>query len=114
MKSTMLFFLLGVLMGIIYDEFQFINLCTKNNIISRILTDTVFTFISGISFFYSVNHLLLGMFRLYIVIIFILGMYIERKTIGKLFAKLNFILYNVGVKLITKLKTTSFGKIIFK
>ena len=110
----MLFFLLGVLIGILYDILQFITLCTKNNIVVQIITDTTFTFISGISLFYAINHILLGMFRLYIVIIFILGLYIERKTIGKIFAKLNFILYNVGIKLINKLKTTSFGKIIFK
>ena len=114
MKVALLFFLLGILAGCLYGVLKFVTQLFKNNIFIQFITDILFSLSVGFSFLIAINHHFYGEIRIYIVAIFLLGMIIERKTLGKLFAKLYLILYNVGRKSIQKLKTTRFGKIIFK
>ena len=114
MKIAFLFFLIGFLAGALYGIFKFICHLLKNNIIIQIILDLILSILIGFTFIFATNYYFYGEIRLYMCIIFIIGVYLERKTFGKLFAKLYFILYNVGRKLVNKLNTTRFGKFIFK
>lgn len=114
MKTAFLFFLLGVLSGAAYGILKFIVFISKNNLIVQFILDLLYSLSVGFLFLFATNYYLYGEMRLYVCLIFALGMILERKTLGKLFAKLYFILYNVSINLIQRIKTTRFGKIIFK
>ncbi len=114
MKIASLFFLIGIVSGCIYGALKFVVFVLKNNIIAQIICDLIFSFSVGALFLSCVQKYFFGELRLYICLIFAFGIYFQRKTLGKLFAKLEFMLYNVGVKITKKIKTTHFGRIIFK
>lgn len=114
MKVILIFLMLGFLSGVLYGICKFINVLFNYNTIILIITDIIFSIISGFSFTNAINFYFFGKIRLYIVVIFLLGLYLERKTLGKLFAKLYFILYNVGRKSMERFSSTKLGKIIFK
>jgi hypothetical protein len=114
MKIVLLFFLLGIICGAIYGLCGFINLIFKKNVIVQFITDLIFSFVVGHHFLFAINQYFYGQIRIYIIAIFAFGLYLERKTLGKLFAKLYFILYNVGRKSIQGFLSTKLGKIIFK
>ena len=114
MKIATIFLFLGVLCGAIYGITQLIAFIFKKTTIAQIVSDLLFSLTTGFMFCSAINNYFYGQIRLYIVIIFILGLYLERKTFGKLFAKLYFILYNVGRKIVRKFFSSKFGKIFFK
>ena len=114
MKITIIFFMMGMICGIVCDILKTITHLFKNNIIIQITSDFLFSTVSGLLFFSLLNQYFYGQIRLYILIIFLFGIYLEQKTLGKLFAKLYFILYNVGRKIVRKFSSSKFGKIIFK
>jgi len=114
MKVATIFFLLGILSGAIYGITKFIVFIFKNNLIAQIICDLMFTLSSGAIYLFFTNKYFYGEIRAYICTIFVLGMYFERKTLGKLFAKLEFMLYNWGITMVNRAKSTKIGKIIFK
>lgn len=114
MKVALIFFLLGVISGSIYGITKFIVHIFKKHILAQILLDLLFTLSSGLLFVFANIRYFYGEIRAYICIIFMLGMYLEQKTIGKLFAKLYLILYNWAITMVKNLKQTWLGKIIFK
>jgi len=97
----------GLISGIIKEIFIFfINLFNKNKIIKFIL-DLIYMIILSLIFILCLNIVNYGEFRIYLLISFILGYFIERKSLGFLvdfiIKKLyNFI--NLLVKKINKLK----------
>ena len=94
MKLVFIFFLLGLLSGAIYGIVKFLVFIFKSHIIAQIIGDLTFTLTSGTIFISATTRYLYGEIRAYICTIFVLGMYFERKTLGKLFAKLELLLYN--------------------
>lgn len=114
MKVALIFFLFGVLSGAIYGMSKFVVFVFKNNMIVQIVIDLIYSLGVGYSILIATNKLLYGEIRLYIIAAFVLGMWLERKTFGKLFAKVYLLVYNVGIKLVKRIKTTKLGKVIFK
>ena len=94
MKIACIFFLLGLLVGAIYGIIRFITFIFKNHIIAIILGDLIFSLSTGAILLSATNKYFFGEIRLYLIAFFALGMYLERKTLGKLFAKLDLMLYN--------------------
>lgn len=114
MKLLIIYLFLGIITGVLYGVFKNITFVFKNNFIVQIITDIMFILISAYLFWTTTQTLIYGEIRLHLLVIFIMGAYLERKTLGKLFAKLFFMLYNWVSKLINKFKLTKFGKLIFK
>lgn len=114
MKIALIFLLLGAISGAIYGITKFVVTILKNNIVAQIVCDLIFTLTSGAMFLSATTRYFYGEIRAYICTIFVLGMYFERKTLGKLFAKLYLMLYNWGITMVNRGKSTRIGKIIFK
>lgn len=114
MRITLIFIGLGFLCGCFIGLKNFAILIFKNNIFAKIIFDFLLTLAIGYVFINSIDFYFYGEIRLYICAFFVFGAVLERKILGKLFAKLYFIIYNGGRKFIQKLKTTKYGKIIFK
>lgn len=104
---------LGLLLGIFYGILNIKN-TIKENIITRIISDIIFVFIATITYIFSIQKINMGSLRLYLFIGYILGFFIERISLGKLFAKGYKSVYN-KMKLMKKsFINTKLGKIIFK
>lgn len=103
-KLLLIFVLTGFLCGFIFDLFNFLKFSSKNH---KILS-FIFDFISSISCFviYFLINLKynFGQFRVYTLLIFLIGFTIHRLSIGKILAKTFLWCYNAIVKLTQKLK----------
>ena len=114
MKIAVLYFLIGFVFGILYDFIKMIIKTFKNNVAIQIICEFAFTISFGACFIVLNNFFFYGDFRLYLLIFILLGLWSERKTLGKLFAKLYLLLYNKVSKLIKFFKLTRLGKILFR
>lgn len=114
MKIALIYFTLGLASGIIIEIFKHIVLVFKNNAVAQIICDIISTTVICTVFTYLNHHFFYGEMRLYLILFFIFGMFAERKTFGKIFAKLFFILYNWISKGLKWLKSTTLGKFITK
>jgi len=56
----------------------------------------------------------MGQFRMFLLIGYLLGFYLERITLGKLFAKGYKKLYNFIVKVLKKFAQSKIGKVLLK
>lgn len=114
MKIALIYLGIGLLCGAIIGIGNHIVVSFKNNLVVRIILDIITTFAVSVVFVY-LNHLFFyGEIRLHLLAFFLLGMYIERKTLGKLFAKLFLMLYNWVSMGYIKFKNTTLGKFITK
>ena len=104
----------GLICGCLYGLTQCFVLFFKKHIVAQILFDLLFSFASGIIYLYITMVLNLGSFRFYLTAIFLISFVFQRKTIGKLFAKLYTLVYNWLCKTIKVAKTTKLGKVVFK
>lgn len=100
----------GILAGIVRDFCLFVfNLFKKNKIVKLIL-DILFMIIISILFILCLNVVNYGEFRLYLLLSYILGFVVERKTIGYLVDFIFQKIYNLIVKGIKKLSQTKIFK----
>ena len=106
------FLLAGMAVGATMGILGFILLLFKKNkviqFIADIITCLLFTFI----FIFLINKLNMGKTRLYLLFAQLIGIFIEKITIGKVFAKLYKWLYNKGNLIKNKFLQTKFGKFI--
>ena len=114
MKIALIFLILGIISGAIYGLSRFIATMLNKNIIVQIILDFLSSICIGAIFILSNIHYFYGEIRAYICALFALGIYLERKTLGKLFAKLYLMLYNWTIIRAKNLKKSKLGKIIFK
>lgn len=108
------FCLIGFCFGSMFGLSNLLSMCFKNNAVFRLFLDLG---ICGAMLFLTthyINILNMGELRIYIIFAIIIGILIERRTVGKLFAKFYNWLYNRFVTVNNKFKVTTFGKIIFK
>ncbi len=105
---------IGVGLGATYGVLNFVKMIFKNNIIISNILNFVFGVGCGIVALLATINLNFGQFRWFIVLGFVLGVIIERKTLGKLFAKIFLWLYNKFSKWISALKNTKVVKKILK
>lgn len=104
---------LGLLLGIFYGILNVKN-TIKENILSRIICDIIFIFVATSTYILAIQKINLGSLRLYLFAGYIIGFFIERISLGKLFAKGYKSVYN-KMKIMTKsFINTKLGKIIFK
>lgn len=113
LEHALILFLFGILAGIIYSLFH-PNIAIFKNKIFIIVSDTITTIISGTLLILATNIVNFGIYRLYLIISFMIGYYIERKTIGKMFAKINCFVYNLLSKVISFVCKTKIYKLITK
>ena len=114
MKIVSIYFLVGIVLGIIYGLLKSIIFVFKNHIAIQIICDFLFTIIFGATIIVLNNYYFYGEFRVYLLVSTFLGMIVELKTINKIFAKLFFLLYNKVSKCVDMFKSTRLGKILFK
>lgn len=112
-RDLAIMFAVGICLGIIYGLINIIN-NIHENIITRIICDIFFMIIAVFSYIILVEKINFGSLRLYLIIGYVLGFFIERISLGKLFAKLCKSVYNKLKLIISKFKATKIGKLILK
>lgn len=113
LKDFLLMLLIGLLLGIFYG---LLNVPTriKPNIIFQIFIDLIFCAVAFALFLILINTINLGEFRLFLFVGYMLGFYLERISIGKLFAKGFKKVYTCLVNILKKFANSKFGRILFK
>ena len=103
------FLFLGYISSIFLEVNMLINTLCKNKKIIEIIMDIISILCITITYIFFINILNYGENRMFLLISFILGIFLERKSIGKLFAKLYRKLYNY---IVYKVKNISKSKFI--
>lgn len=88
------FFIIGLFPAFLLGIFNFFSLFFKHKKTYFIIFDIIFCLFFTSLFLLAVNILNYGEIRSYLLIAYVLGCVLERKTIGKLFAKLHILIYN--------------------
>ena len=88
-----IFFIIGLLNGFIYDIGNFIKFLCNNKKVACFLIDFIQTTIALVITFYSNLVFHYGQIRIIIFVIICIAFYIERLTIGKIVAKFYFKCY---------------------
>ncbi len=109
----LVFLVIGFVVAILWELILFINNPIKNIIIKQII-EVPFAIVFVFLFFAMLINFNYGEFRMFLLVAYIFGFVIERKTLGKLFAKLNYWLYNKFIKVKNYLKQTKIGKRVLK
>ncbi len=112
-KLFMIFFAYGLLVGIICGLMQLTNTMVKGKVI-RFVLDLTITLGAGALFWVLTTHYNSGEIRIFLVIAFVLGIMLERISVGKIFAKWYKLLYNVVKTWLTKFKNSKLGKRLFR
>ena len=103
----------GLVCGISLTAKNVVDKMFKQNKIIVIATDIVFFAIATILFLICINLFNFGEFRLYELIGFALGVWLEQISLNKIVEKIFNMIYNVFVKLIKKLKQIKlFAKVL--
>lgn len=95
-------FFIGLGSGLIFDVFRYLNfLCNKNSVIEKIF-DFISVVICGGVFFLSVLELNYGEFRFYLLLSYLLGILLERFSLGLFIAKICSYCYNKFTQIVNK------------
>lgn len=106
--------LVGVILGAIYGLINIVKAVFRNNFITNNIIDFLYSILFCLVSLYTLIQFNFGQVRLYLIVAFIFGFYLERKTLGKVFAKLEHWLYNKLGKLKIYLSKTKIYKKITK
>ena len=115
LPQTILFIIflsIGFGSGAIIGFFSLINILFNHNKHLQIITDILSCIILSIIYIVLINLFNLGEHRIYLTIAYIIGIFIERKTFGKLFANLYNKLYNFIVQKLNIVARTKLGTMI--
>ena len=104
----------GLASAFVFDILYLIQLIFKNKQLVIIVCDIVSTLVLGCVAIVLNTTLNMGIVRGHLVLSFIFGATIERKTLGKLFAKYLKKLYNWLVKVINHAKKSKAYSTLFK
>ena len=110
----LIFLALGISIGISIGFCNHIVLFLKNNKVVRFVLDLLLPIISGFAFLYLANKYNMGEIRWFFLLAIAIGIFIERKTIGKLFALIFSKVYNKYVDKKKKFFSTKLGKWLSK
>ena len=102
MFLAMLYF--GLLCGIVLTVKKLIDKITKKNKYFIVLTDILFVAICSLVFLLAKIKFCYGEFRLFEIISFCLGIFLEQISINNLVEKILKLLYNFFVKVFLKIK----------
>lgn len=103
----------GLILGIFFDFCKFNVKLFKNKFIIQLIFDIIFSICAVIIFFYCLNIVNFGEFRIFVLFSFILGFIIEQKNLGFLVDFVFQKIYNFLRKIFEKLSKTKFIKRIF-
>lgn len=104
--------LVGIILGTIYGLINIVKAVFRNNFITNNIIDFLYSILFCLVCLYTLIQFNFGQVRLYLIVAFIFGFYLERKTLGKVFAKLEHWLYNkLGKVKISLSKTKIYKKI---
>ena len=98
-KLLIVFLILGLVGGLVFDVGNFIKFLFANKKVPSIILDIIQTFICLALIFVTNVKLNYGIIRLFPFVIFMTAFSIERYTISKLIAKIYLSCYNLIIKL---------------
>lgn len=110
-KIFLSIFYFGIISGLFYEFFHLIK--SKIYIINFVV-DFLSMLVFGAVFITSVHIFCYGEFRFYTILAFLVGFFVERKSIGKFLALFLNMFYNISVKFFNKLKTFKIIKYLVK
>ena len=112
-KMLLCLFYFGIICGIILSIKKMIDKSLKNNNIITAITDVIFMAISSVIFIYAKIKYCYGQFRIFELLGFVLGIYLQQISINNLVEKFLNLSYTFFVRVFCKLKKTKlFGKIL--
>ena len=108
------FLLLGLKFGLIFEIFKLIKRISKNNLV--IVNTVLFVWVCALGTAYCVNivNICSGEIKLFTMLATVVGVLIEQICIGFFFTKFYNLVYNVFIKVTTKLKNTHLGSKILR
>ncbi len=104
----------GICLGAFYGFLNLIKILLKKNIILDNILNFFYSLFFGFIILLIIVNYNFGEFRLYLILAFALGTILERKTIGKVFAKFYVWLYNKLCKVVCTLKKNKLVKKVLK
>lgn len=103
----------GLICGIIKEIFNFILNLLKNKKVFIFLFDFIFIILFSFLFIFCLNIVNYGEFRVFLLISFILGYFIERKSLGNLVDFLIKKIYNFLKIIVNKIRNLKIFKRMF-
>lgn len=103
--SFIFLFLIGFASGFIFDANKYVCFLLNKNKIASIILDCFSVLSCGIILFVAILFINFGLFRFYLLFAFVIGLCLQRITIGKMIAKLASVCYNLLTKTIKKIFT---------
>lgn len=113
LKDFLSILIIGVIVGFVLNFFKIITII-KYKTYLQIIYEFFSTLISSCVLIVSINYINMGEMRLFLLVGYILGIVLQKITLGKLFAKLVKFMYNRYISVSAKFKTSKLGKIILK
>lgn len=109
---ALIFLGIGIGIGVVIGTMKLLSILCNNNAFVKGILDCLACIVTTITYLYLVNAVNWGEHRLFIILAYIVGIFIERKTLGKLFAKLYYKLYTIIAIRINKLSKTKLGTFV--
>ncbi len=100
----------GIVAGIVLEVFNLIESSLKKIKLLQILINALASFAVAVILFLAVNMFNYGEYRLYLLIAFVLGIVLERLTVGQIVANISFFMYNCFKKVAKFLNKLPFLK----
>ena len=113
-KMFLCFLYFGILCGIILSIKKLCDKTFKNNRFVVILTDLIFMIFSSLIFIFAKIKYSYGEFRLYELIGFLIGIFLQQYSLNNLVEKILKMIYTLFVKISIKIKGNKFFNKIFK
>lgn len=113
-KMFLVLLYFGLVCGIFLTIKKLICKTFKQNKILVIIGDVVFCVIASFVFLIAKNIFCYGEFRLFELLAFSLGIFVEQISINNLVEKILNLFYTLLVKIFCKIKKSKFGSKIFK
>lgn len=103
----------GMICGLVFQLCSLLKQCIKIKF-AKSLIDFCFVATSGLFFVFLTNLYNYGIFRIFMLVSYILGAFLVNKTIGYYFQKLIIMIYTYIVNFVKKVCNTKFAKKLFK
>ncbi|MBE5735390.1 MAG: hypothetical protein E7361_02975 [Clostridiales bacterium] len=106
---AIIFVIGGIVCGMTIGILQMIHILLGKRKWVQTIVDIICCIIATIIYIIVLNLFNWGEHRMYLLIAHIIGIFVERKTLGKLFAKLYYKLYNLIVNKMRKVSNSKLG-----
>jgi hypothetical protein len=113
LQDFLIMVLIGISIGFILNFLKIIVII-KNKSYLRFIYEFISTIAISITCIIAINQVNMGEIRLFLLSGYLIGIVIQKTTLGKLFAKLVNFMYNRCISASNRFKTSKLGEIIFK